>query len=114
MNKRNQLITTANLVKAILEIDPQTRNSDSLLYLKVLEHFATQHGVNLHQMSVIAFLQHYIKEYKFPCFETVRRARQKIQAQHPELSANKAVQAQREINEATYRQFAKEGVVECQ
>lgn len=107
MNKTKQLITTANLVKAILETDPKTRNSDSLLYLKVLEHFATQKGVNLHQMSVTAFLSHYATEYNFPCFETVRRTRAKIQSEHPELRANEKVQSYRKINEAIYKEFAR-------
>lgn len=108
MSKKQQLITTANLVKMILETEPQTRNSDSLLYLKVLEHCAVQKGVNLHLIPVTAFLSHYIHEYDFPCSETVRRVRQKIQAQHPELKGEKAVQAHRKAYENIYRDFARE------
>lgn len=107
MSKRKQLITTTNLVKMLLETEPQTRNSDSLLYLKVLEHCAIQKGVNLHLIPVTAFLSHYIYEYDFPCSETVRRTRQKVQREHPELKANKAVQEQRKINEAVFKDFAR-------
>lgn len=38
--KMTNLTTTTNLVKEILEEDKQSRNSDSLLYLKVLERVA--------------------------------------------------------------------------
>lgn len=107
MSKKKQLITTANLVKTILETEPQTRNSDSLLYLKVLEHCAVQKGVNLHLIPVTAFLSHYIYEYDFPCSETVRRARQKVQSEHPELKGCKVVQEQREVNESIFRDFAR-------
>jgi hypothetical protein len=111
MSKKQQLITTANLVKTILETEPQTRNSDSLLYLKVLEHCATQKDVNLHLIPVTAFLSHYIHEYDFPCFETVRRSRQKIQSEHPELKANETVQAHRKAYEPIYKDFAKDVIV---
>ena len=107
MNKKQQLITTTNLVKMILETEPQTRNSDSLLYLKVLEHCAIQKGVNLHLIPVTDFLSHYIYEYDFPCSETVRRTRQKVQREYPELKGNKSVQEQRKINEAVFKDFAR-------
>jgi hypothetical protein len=100
------LNTVANLVKTILQEEPQTRNSDNLLYLKVIERIAEEKGVNLNILSVHNFLN-YMRIYGFPPFESVRRARQKIQAQHPELSANAKVQEQREINEVEYREFAR-------
>lgn len=107
MNKPKKLITTANLVKAILEVDPQTRNSDSLLYLRVLEHCAIQSGVNIEKISVPEFLSHYLQNYNFPCFETVRRTRQKIQAEFPELSCNLKVKKMRSEKEQEYRAFSK-------
>lgn len=103
---KNVLYTTANLVKTILQEEPQTRSSDSLLYLKVIERIAEEKGVDLENISVPFFLKNMSCLY-FPPFESVRRARQKIQAQHPELSANAKVQEQREINEVEYREFAR-------
>lgn len=100
------LNTTANLVKVVLQEEPQTRSSDNLLYLKVIERISEPIGLQLNIVSVESFLK-YMSTYGFPPFESVRRARQKIQAQHPELSANAKVQAQREINEAEYREFAR-------
>lgn len=109
MSKAKQLITTTNLVKTILETAPQTRNSDSLLYLKVLEHIALQKGVDLQLLSVSAFLTS-MNIFGFPCFETVRRTRQKIQREYPELAANKTVQEFRAENEQEYRGYAKGSV----
>lgn len=100
------LNTTANLVKEVLQEEPQTRSSDNLLYLKVIERISDEKHYDVKNLSVYYFLT-YMSSYGFPPFESVRRARQKIQAQHPELSANAKVQAQREINEAEYREFAR-------
>lgn len=83
----NELKTTAALVKHILETNPQARNSDSFLYLKVIQ-------LNINNIG-------------FTGFETVRRARQKIQAQYPELAANKSVSAARMENEKDFRAFAR-------
>ena len=39
-----ELLSTAKLVKSILEEDSQARNSDSILYLRVLERIAKEKG----------------------------------------------------------------------
>ena len=109
MSKSKQLISITNLVKMILETNPQTRNSDSLLYLKVLEHVAIQKGLDLSAFSVPYFLIN-MKHYNFPCFESVRRTRQKIQNQYPELKGCEAVQAARAENEQIFRQYSKGSV----
>lgn len=102
----NELKTTAALVKHILETNPQARNSDSFLYLKVIQYEAHLKGVNLWGMTVTHFLLN-INNIGFTGFETVRRARQKIQAQYPELAANKSVSAARMENEKDFRAFAR-------
>ena len=104
MNK-SQLEKTAKLVKSILETNPQVRNSDNLLYLKVAEHIAAQNGYNLWAFPIPFFLIS-MKEYSFPPFETVRRARQKVQSQCPELKGCECVQDARKENEQIYRDFA--------
>ena len=92
--------TLASTVKETLEEDPRTRNSDSFLYLKVLEAIAKQKEspVSLYSMSVPFFLLH-MKEYGFPPFESVRRNRQLIQAKYPELAASDPIDAHRLVNE---------------
>lgn len=109
MKKRNELRNTKALVKTILEQDQRARNSDSFLYMKVIEHLDEMYGSNLSKMTVACFLVN-MGSLKAPSFETVRRTRQKLQAEFPELSANKKVAEQRAENEEAFRQFAREGV----
>lgn len=109
MSKATQLMTTTNLVKRLLTEDPQTRNSDSYLYLKVLEHCALQKGIDLSGLTVPNFLTS-MNVLNLPCFETVRRSRQKIQQEHPELKGNRAVQEARAENEQVYRDYARGSV----
>jgi hypothetical protein len=109
MSKTKQLITTTNLVKTILEENPQARNSDSYLYLKVLENISAQKGIDLSGLTVPNFLTS-INVLGLPCFETVRRSRQKIQSEYPELAANKTVQGYRTENELEYVGYARSEV----
>ncbi len=96
---------TSKLVKSILTDDKRTRNSDSFLYLKVLQHYAEQTGKPVHEMSVQNFLLN-MDGLGIPPFESVRRARQKAQAKHPELAANATVTQMRRENECAYYAFA--------
>ena len=100
------LKNTTALVKSFLEQDKQCRNSDSFLYLKVLTEVGKQKGIDLYQMSVPYFLLN-LHGAGLPPFESVRRARQKIQAAHPELAACESVEAFRAENEAEYMAFAR-------
>ena len=102
----NNLKNTTALVKSILEQDKQCRNSDSFLYLKVLSVVAQQNGINLDSVSIPLFLlQHHGKN--FPIFESVRRARQKLQAAYPELASCEVVEGFRMENEAQFRAYAR-------
>lgn len=94
------------LVQHILETDERARNSDSFLYMKVLTAIGTEKGIDIHSMPITVFLLN-LREFGFPPFESVRRARQKIQAKHPELAACDAVRAFRGENEAKYREYAR-------
>lgn len=106
MDKIEQLKTTSKIVLRILETEPQTRNSDSYLYLKVLEYYDKIYDACMCKLPVETFLIN-MGEYSIPNFETVRRSRQKIQAEYPDLAACKTVQAYKESNEQAYRAFAK-------
>lgn len=98
----NELKTTAKLVKHILEVDPQARNSDGRLYVKVLEHIG---GIELLTMPIAHVFENQ-KSLGIPGFETVRRSRQKIQAEFPELAACDKVAAMRCVNEDEFRAYA--------
>lgn len=102
----NELKNTTKLVKTILEEDKQARNSDSFLYLKVIETIADQKGINLYGISIPIFLVS-MKENGFPGFETVRRTRQKVQQHHPELAACDKVKGMRMVNETEFRRYAR-------
>lgn len=100
------LKNTTALVKSILEHDKQCRNSDSFLYLKVLSATAKQKGIDLEKMTVPYFLLN-LHGAGLPPFESVRRARQKIQEHNPHLAACEAVEGFRAENEAEYRAFVR-------
>ena len=100
----NELFTTAKLVKAILETDKKARNSDTYLYSKVVEYVAMQKNIDTRKINVVDFWNHWYQF--FPNTETVRRSRQKIQQDFPELSATDKVCAMRTENEAAFKSFA--------
>ena len=92
----------AAMVKDILEEIPETRCDDDLVYVNVClridpvclslsfpEFLATRH------------------RFGFPGFETVRRARQKVQEKHPELQADFKTMLIRINREAEIREFAR-------
>jgi len=103
----DDLKTTTSVVKKILETDEQSRNSDSFLYFKVLEHYGNRTGVDIHNMSVPHFLLN-MSHLGVPPFESVRRTRQKVQAAYPWLTSNKKVAEFRSANEQIYRAYALE------
>lgn len=103
----DDLKTTTSVVKKILETDEQSRSSDSFLYFKVLEYYGNRTSVDIHNMSVPHFLLN-MSQLGVPPFESVRRARQKIQANYPWLASNKKVAEFRNANEQIYRAYALE------
>ena len=106
MRKRFNLVNLTALVKDILREDQRARNSDSLLYLRVLKHIESEQMEKLASVTVFDFLLN-LQGKVYPCFESVRRARQKIQREYPELSASEEVQAYRAENEAMYHEYAR-------
>lgn len=101
---KKELKSTTELVKRILETVPKTRNSDNILYYHVClsvepEALILSFGYVLLSM----------KDFKLPAFEIVRRSRQKIQQQFPELAGDK-VKEKRKENEQIFREFARSEV----
>lgn len=97
--------TTKALVQAILEEDEKARNSDSYLYLRVLNTIADREHINLNEMHVVDFLVN-LNHSPFPIFESVRRSRQILQAKFPHLAACKSVEEFRTEKEEDFRKFA--------
>ena len=109
MSKAEELKTTKALVLSILKKDKHARNSDSYLYLQVLKYQANLKGIDLEGLTVPYFLAN-ISALGLPPFETVRRARQLIQAACPELEGSEAVEVVRAETELVFKDFAK-GVI---
>lgn len=101
----NELKNVTKLVKTILKADERARNNDSFLYLRVLEYYASNNGIDLKRATVEWFFQNR-DGWGFPPPESVRRARQKLQAKHPELAACDRVQEKRMEKEREYRAYA--------
>ena len=106
MGKLNELNNTTAMVKAVLMTHPQARNSDNYLYYEICKKIGHNHGIDIDKMFIPTFLLH-LKEHGFPGFETVRRTRQKIQAEHPELCGSSTVEGQRLLNEEVFRDYAR-------
>ena len=100
------LKSTKSLVALILAEDERARNSDSYLYFRVIGILGQQKGFNINSVTVTAFLLN-MAEWGFPPFESVRRTRQKVQAECPWLAACQKVAEGRAENEESYREFAR-------
>jgi hypothetical protein len=105
MGKATELKTTTNIVKEVLTHYPATRNSDDLLYIKVCERI-NPIVINLPFIEVLSRR----KELAVPPFESVRRSRQKVQAENPFLVANIDVQGYRKENERVFQEYARGNV----
>lgn len=89
---------TRIIVRDILEKNPATRNSDSLLYLEVIERIGTGNSSRPIDEILLG-----LEELGLPCFETVRRTRQKLQEQNPKLAAVDRVKDYRSEREEKFR-----------
>lgn len=98
-----KLKTIEDKVKAILTSQTDTRDDDMKLYLCVCRYCQPSIGT----MSFETVMTQ-CRSLGIPCFESVRRTRQKLQAQNPELLGTARVKKLRAAREQVYRQYAKE------
>ena len=101
-----ELKTIKALVQNILEKSERARSNDNYLYLIVCETLAKVYHCDLSRVSVEQFFMG-LSGSVFPPFESVRRSRQKVQAECPWLAPSKAVAKLRAENEEAYREFAR-------
>ena len=99
----NNLRNMTELVRIVLEQQPETRSSDNLLYIEVLRRCTNQKVLD---MPVWMFYQNQ-REWQLPSIETVGRCRRKAQQENPHLKATAEVQDFRYDKEAEFVQFAK-------
>lgn len=61
MKIMQKILNTSKIVKKALMVCPETRNSDSFLYLKVIEHQAIEKGMNIRDIPLPHFLENHQK-----------------------------------------------------
>lgn len=98
----DNLKNISKMVKEILTVSPDARSSDDVLYLKVCQKCNSDA-----LKEPFWFVLSNLKEFSLPKFESVRRARQKVQAAYPDLSGCTAVEEQRTVNETAFKSFAR-------
>lgn len=99
------LKTIENRVLAVLKEYPEARNDDMKLYLLVSEAcIYDTHGIGDFRFEDV--MSNY-KAYGIPCFESIRRTRQKIQAKYPELGCSPEVRRARHKMQRVYFDYAK-------
>ena len=97
--KDNEVRKTGELVKAMMEQDPKTREDDFYLYGQVLKVYGFSTRCHL------ATIFRSIRQKKVPPFETVSRARRRTQELYPELRAPESVSDARTEIAAKYVDF---------
>lgn len=88
-------------VEAIMEEFPLTRADDRLLITTVY--------IRCYGVRPTAGFSEVMKDYTLPPFESIRRARQKLQEQREDLRANADIEAIRMKLQEEYIEFAREG-----
>lgn len=100
----NKLETIEGKVKEILIRNPKTRGEDMLLYLEYSLAYGKAGIADLPFGKVMRSW----KYYGLPYFESIRRARQKIQAETPWLKPKVDTRKGRKVQEKQYRRYAKD------
>lgn len=90
-----------NVIKPILEEQPQTREDDFLLYAEVIKEYKPE----LLNLSARTFLVGH-NELNVPNIKSVERARRKVQEKHPELASERA-KMRRAIEQQAYVQYGR-------
>lgn len=102
MGKQEELTSTMAIVKDILVKNKKARNSDFYLYIKVMERL-NKGSSKLPFDEVLNNLQ----ELGLPCYDTVTRARRKIQEKNPDLQSDRFIAKCREENQKVFEDFAR-------
>lgn len=85
-------------VERLLKAKPQDRNSDFALILDYIDTYC----VDSEEITLKEALKH-AKDFNVPSFESITRARRKVQELHPELRADEKVQDARKELQNSFR-----------
>lgn len=100
----SRLRTIEQIVRPILINSQEARNDDMVLYLMVCKD-CILHENGLGKIYLEDIMRHH-REMNIPCFESVRRVRQKIQAANPELGCSPSVRRARHKAQKEYKDYA--------
>lgn len=102
MGKKEEISSTHKLVMHILVYHKKARNSDNYLYAMVMKKLNPEAcGLSFY------YVMNHLKDLGLPCYETVSRARRKIQAEHPELWSDRQIKEYRENAEKDFEDYAR-------
>lgn len=100
--EKKKLKTISAEVKELLQKYPRARDDDMLLY----SYYMNLKGYSWNiTVSELYYLQ---KEGNLPTFESIGRARRKVQELNPDLAPSKKAKELKDINEEEYEEFSKE------
>ena len=102
MDTVKKLYKVEALVKEFLIDEPETRNNDTLLQKKVYERI----NPDVLDMS-FGMVMDNRKDLGLPPFESIRRARAKLQREYDNLRADEEVEEARAEQEESYRAFVR-------
>lgn len=104
----NKILNTTKLVKTILTEKPETRDDDNLLWLEALRSATKdfKYGSKMADLT-LAYVLKSIHSLGLPSFETVSRARRKLQEKYPELRGSEEARRHRAKRETTFKEFAR-------
>lgn len=89
-----------------MEQHPDTRYSDTKLYVKLLEYYESFYG---YQIGTLPFAETLLtlSDIGIPSIETVGRCRRKIQHDFPELCSNDTVNGFRAEREKEFKEWSR-------
>ena len=90
-------------VMAVLTAHPDARNDDFILINMVYQHLKFETGSTYFEDVMMSH-----KKHNLPSFESITRARRKLQAEYPHLRADKLTQNVRDKQQEEFRQYALE------
>lgn len=94
-----KLETYKTVIKELLNDYPQLRGNDRKLYLAVLWKM----GFPYENVTIVQFFN----DNSYPNLESIRRCRQKVQEENPELLPPEKIQKMRDEMEKEYLEFAR-------
>lgn len=77
------------LVEQLLEKCPSNRDCDRKLYANVIYMQAVKQGYKPQEMTLMTFLEHFVKSEVFAHPESIRRVRAKLQEEREDLRGEK-------------------------